>query len=295
LGELARAGLALRVEHAVVREAELRVAGRRRRVALPRPAVVVRREAFDADLVSQIRARGIEVHDGLALTGLRGNRAETTGGDITFAALICADGVAGPSRRLLGFPAGRRSPLREVVAEGRGQERLVFDLDAPGSGYAWRFPCLVEGAPSESCGIYRPAPPGDAGADLAAWAGTEGLGLGSPQAWSIRPALRGGPVGQGAALLAGEALGIDPLAGEGIRYALWSGRLAGRTAGAALAAGRTPDPEGYRRRLTLSRSGLVLALSVRLASRLHGPNPGRWRRLAARRPVAEVVAALVSL
>ena len=142
-----------------------------------------------------------------------------------------------------------RVPLPRPAAVVRRLERDQ-DLDAGPAGYAWRFPCLVAGAPAESVGIYSmestPAP----SAALVHWMECDGLAPPEPAgaaragaaAWSLRLWDPGGPVGLPGALLAGEALGADPLAGEGIRYALWSGRLAGEVAARALARGEAPSP-----------------------------------------------------
>ena len=86
----------------------------------------------------------------------------------------------------------------------------------------------------------------------------------------------------------------DPLTGEGIRYALWSGRIAGALAAEALAAGEPPDPIKYARRLAFSSSGAALALGVRLADRLYGAQASRWRRVAASAGAAEGMASLIS-
>ncbi len=307
LRELDRAGLRLQVPCAVATHARLRVDGKELRVALPRPAVVVRRVVFDADLVAQVRAAGADVVEGAPLIGLRDGIARTGAGEVAFDAVVCADGAGGPSRRLLGLPAGRRAPLREAVSAARMQEDLVFDLDAGVGGYAWRFPCVDGGAAAESFGIYSMSRDAALGPALERWATRERL-LGEPSAWSIRLAERGGPVGTGPALLAGEAVGIDPLAGEGIRYALWSGRIAGGLLAGALRRGArlpplspqaSPTRRGgwihrwYMTRLAASRSGITLALLARLAPRVHGGD-ARWRRIASDQRVAEALAALVS-
>ncbi len=309
LRELELGGLALRVPHATARHAVLRVEGRSLRVPLPRPAAVVRRLEWDADLVAQIRDRGVEVAEEAPLRSLARDGAAflalTGAGPVRCRALVAADGAAGPSRRLLGLAPGRRAPLREEAAPG-SQGELVFDLDAAPAGYAWRFPCLVAGAPACSVGIYSMESTPFLSAQLRHWVEREGLPApgapgpgaapgagGGAAAWSLRLWQPGGPVGLPGALLAGEALGADPLAGEGIRYALWSGRIAGEVAGRALARGEPPAPARYRRRLRLSRSGSTLALLSRLGPRLHGPDRS-WRRLAADPGVAAALAALVS-
>ncbi len=309
LREMERAGLALRVPHAIATHAVLRVEGRSTRVALPRAAAVVRRSAWDADLVAQVRAAGVEVAEqaplrGLSLEGARGRTggvAETGAGPVAFRALVCADGSGGPSRRLLEIRQGRRAPLRETVRDRRDQDDLVFDLDAGVAGYAWRFPCIEGGAPAENAGIYSMEADSRLVPALARWMEVEGLAeppSGDVRPWSLRLFEPAGPVGAGPTLLAGDALGADPLAGEGIRYALWSGRIAGDLAARslalppALAAGRWLAA-AYRARLAATRSGATLRLLCLLAPRLHGGAP-RWRRFASDREVAEALAALVS-
>ncbi len=308
LREMERAGLALRVAHATATHAVLRVDGRSARVALQRPAAVVRRSAWDADLVAQVRDAGVEVDEGAPLRALAlarapgrmGGIAETGAGPVAFRVLVCADGSGGPSRRLLGLPAGRRAPLREAIADRRGQGDLVFDLDAGVAGYAWRFPCVEGGLPAENAGVYSMQ--GDPGLvpALARWMDAEGLAVPparAVQSWSLRIFDPSGPMGLGPALLAGDALGADPLAGEGIRYALWSGRVAGGLAARALALPPAIAGRGlaaaYRARLAATRSGATLRLLCLLAPRLHGGEP-RWRRIASDRAVAEALAALVS-
>lgn len=293
LRELELAGLALRVPHAVAAHAVLRARGASVRVELPRPAAVVRRVELDADLVAQARAAGASVLEGAPLRELRGDVAVTGGGDVRFRALVAADGVSGASRRALGLPPGRRVPLREASLPPAGQRELLFDLDAGLPGYAWRFP-PVDGRGGESCGVYCAEPRPGLDEALARFAGAEGAAApGRVGRSAIRLFDPRGPVGKGEALLAGEALGADALAGEGIRYALWSGRIAGHLAARALARGRPPWLRGYRARLVASRSGVVLELGARLAGRLYGPDPA-WRAVATQRPVAEAVAALVS-
>ncbi len=294
LRELALAGLELRVPHAVVTHATLRLDGVSRRVELTRPAAVARRVELDHDLLRQARAAGAAVEEGAPLLGLEGDVARTAAGALRFRALVAADGVSSAARRALGLPAGRRAPLRETHLDGAAQWDLLFDLDAAAAGYAWRFPCFVGGRPAESCGVYALEGGAALGGALRRFAAREGV---SPAAEAAPSALRlfdpAGPVGRGAALLAGDALGADPLAGEGLRYALWSGRTAGALAARALARGGQPSTGGYRARLLASRSGLLLQLTSRLAPRLHG-GARRWRRAAADRRVAEALAALVS-
>jgi flavin-dependent dehydrogenase len=293
LRELELAGLALRVPHVVATHALLRADGQSRRVELPHPAVVVRRLELDADLVAQARAAGAVVLEERALVGLDGAVAETPAGPIRFRALVAADGVGGASRRALALPPGERAPLRELHAAAARQWDLLFDLDAGVPGYAWRFPCLEGGRPAETCGVYALQGGGALDAALARFVRREELAGGAAVGYALRLYQPGAPVGAGRALLAGDALGGDPLLGEGLRYALWSGRIAGDLAARAAARGRAPSVARYRAALLATRSGLLLELLARLAPRLYGPEP-RWRRAALDARVAAALAALVS-
>ncbi len=291
--ELALAGLSLRVPHAVATHVVLRAAGISQRVELPHPAVVVRRVELDADLVAQARAAGASVVEGAALQDIEGDVARTALGPVRFRALVAADGVGGASRRALGLPAGRRVPLRETRQPSPRQGDLLFDLDAGVAGYAWRFPCIDGGRGFETFGVYSVQRDGSLDAALSRFTEREGVALGPAVPSAMRLFEPRAPVGVGRALLAGEALGADPLAGEGIRYALWSGRIAGALAARAAARNRAPSLADYRAQLLASRSGLLLQLTSRIALRLYGADP-RWRRVAADRPVAEALAALIS-
>jgi len=293
LRELAAAGLLLRVPHAVATHAVVKCEGKASRVPLPYPSAVVRRLEFDADLLSQVRASGAVVLEGVALHGLAGSVAQTSSGAIRYRALIAADGVGGASRRSLGLPAGVRVPVREVHLESARQQDLFFDLDAGMPGYVWRFPCLKGACLSETSGVFAAVRGAKVGPALERFFQREDLAVAAPERGAIRLFEPGGAVGKGTALLAGEALGVDPLAGEGIRYALWSGRIAGRRSVRALERGRAPSLLGYRTALRASHSGVVLELAARLAKRLYGPN-ARYRQLAADRRVAEFLAALIS-
>ncbi len=294
LRELELSGLMLRVPHAVASHAVLRSRGVAVRVELPHPAVVVRRLEFDADLVAQARGAGATVIEEAPLETIEGDVAITGEGGIRFGALIAADGASSAARRALGLPAGRRAPVRETHLQAAHQWDLVFDLDAGLPGYAWRFPCIDSARASENCGVYSVERIAGLDEVLTRFADREGLPMaGRAGRSAIRLFESGGPVGKGKALLAGEALGADALAGEGIRYALWSGRIAGRLAARALARGRTTSLNVYRAQLLGSRSGILLELGAHLAKRLYGPDL-RWRGIACDRRVAEAVAALIS-
>lgn len=141
---------------------------------------VVRRREFDSALLDEVRARGIEVRTGVAVTGYtttaNGIRVSTTAGDLTTRVLVGADGVASRVRREMGLPRGALYAQAVEVdtawcdADHAGQppgassEReldeardvLWFDLrDRRYPGYGWSFPTLVAGESKVCRGVYR--------------------------------------------------------------------------------------------------------------------------------------------
>src|SRR5262249_52886313 len=130
---------------------------------------VVRREDFDASLVAQVRARGVEVREGVALRGFRveadGVAVETSDGLVHAKILACASGAGslvrkalragGPVERCPKGGAAQRGPLTDRVPirlfrgeipappSWRGRTGMVYDfsLMADGvRGYLWLFP-----------------------------------------------------------------------------------------------------------------------------------------------------------
>ena len=157
---LARLGLEVRVPRVPCGRGRLAYRGRARDVALGRPVDVVRRCEFDADLVAQARARGIEILTGEGLASFeveaRGDGgaglvriATTTGRRLTARVLVGADGAGSRVRRAL--TSDDRPPLRLFQAEvpmpralaALVDGRMVYDfsLMARGlRGYLWLFP-----------------------------------------------------------------------------------------------------------------------------------------------------------
>ena len=192
-----------------------------------RPNHVVPRKVFDARLVDAARERGVEVrrHRVRELTQQDGHVVVD---GIRADAVVAADGANSTVRRLLGItgPAGKHTaiavrgyadvPDSDDPAHDGGAQFIAMQK-AGWPAYAWSFP-IGDGTANVGFGMLLPK--------LHA--------TGRP-----RP-------GRGRVLLAGDAASlINPLTGEGIYYALVSGRLAGEAAVAAPA-----DPLGtYRRGL----------------------------------------------
>lgn len=213
---------------------------------------VLRRKEFDAALADRARALGLRIEEGCALESLVENEGsvsiETTSGVLDCAAVVGADGVGSKVRRALGQPVGRlRAMVLEVdTAAAPGdpaRDVLRFDATQPDlPGYYWDFPTQVEGEDLWCRGLYllrvaEGTERGMAPADhiplkerMAAYLAARGLDLDAVR--NKRFAERGweAPVHpvQGRCLLVGEAIGIDPVTGEGIAQAIECGRDLGR-------------------------------------------------------------------
>jgi flavin-dependent dehydrogenase len=217
---------------------------------------MVMREEFDALLLAQ---SGAEVLDGHPVTGVIESgghvQVQTAARSFTGRYAVGADGAASSVARWLGLREHRQlSPTLEAeVAPSRAAGRFaeygqqaVFSLGVVPWGYAWVFP--KNGALSVGIGRVRP---GRLDLRAALWREMERLGLppagvelhGHPlpcyQAplWPLwSPWVRGARPVPGwpqerlstdRCLLVGDAAGlVDPLIGEGIRYAIGSARLA---------------------------------------------------------------------
>ena len=206
---------------------------------LQRPDHVVPRELFDARLVELAVQRGAELrrHTVRRLEVLPDR--VVLDGEIAAAVVIGADGANGVVRRELGVP---RQPARAMAVAVRGYapappgepEQLIVMDGRDWPAYAWSF-AIGDGTANVGFGMLLPSlqasPGGKAelhGRLQELLPGVEATRLRSHHlplsTW--RP-----PAAAGRVLLAGDAASlINPLTGEGIFYALLSGRLAGAAA-----------------------------------------------------------------
>ncbi|MBI5480845.1 MAG: geranylgeranyl reductase family protein [Deltaproteobacteria bacterium] len=273
-------GLARRVPAIGAVCGEVRFGRFRRTVALRRPVEVVRRDEFDADLLAQARAAGIEVHEGEALTGFEvagGSVAvQTDAGAYRARVLVGADGAGSLVRRRV--VDARAAPVRllqvEVPAPGLPTDTIVFDftpMRAGLRGYAWFFPM-----PGRQFNVGLLHHPGadheslDLDALLRRTLTEHGVvALQPPRAWPVWSYDSTQRAAIPHVLLAGDALGVNPLSGEGISPALWQGILA---ADAALDALQRRDFGfgGYALAVRRATVGRELNVDRRLAGMLYG-------------------------
>lgn len=200
------------------------------------------RRRFDFHILERALARGgraTELRDGFAATHVEeeadGIVAVGRSGERCRARfLIAADGATGPSARALGLARRTRPGVAldaeievEAAAFAAERDRMTFDFGDPPSGYCWTFPK----ANYLSCGVgvwgRNPALPRALDAYLARALPRGAIRtqrrLGHPIPLYEGPArlatARGFLVGDAASL-------VDPILGEGIRYALESGAIA---------------------------------------------------------------------
>jgi menaquinone-9 beta-reductase len=295
---MAELGLALRVPSVACTEGEVVYGQMRRVVALGRPVCVVRRDDFDADLVAQARALGIEVREGEGLRSLAAPtrpgdpaRLETTSGQVLATkVLVGADGVGSVVRRHLmeGHRGVGRQPLRlarlELPAGRPLPPRMVYDFSAFAEGlrgYVWLFP-VPGGRVNVGIMHYPVSELGGRDLDriLATALARFGVTLPGPaRGWPAWPYDPRAPVSAPGLLVVGDAAGIDALTGEGIAVGFEQALVAGDFIARGLRAGDLRFA-GYRRALRAATVGRELVLDGRLARMLYGSRDHRrWLSL----------------
>ena len=249
LDELARLGVAdVLLDRVPVRRLRLvSPRGTEAATVLRRPDYVVPRTVFDARLVAAAVDRGAELRrHAVRRVDVHPDRV-VLDGEIAARVVVGADGANGVVRRVLGLP---RQPPATIAVAVRGyipwetsdpEQVIVMDgRDWP--AYGWRFDA-GDGTSNVGFGMLLPSlRASDRGRDalherlvelVPEAAGAQRLRSHHLPLSTGRPRQPDGRV-----LLAGDAASlVNPLTGEGIFYALLSGRLAGAAAVSAGDAG----------------------------------------------------------
>jgi geranylgeranyl reductase family protein len=245
-------------------------------VKVRQPGMMVCRESFDAFLAEQAVGAGANLIEGFELNTIEqgGDALVLTSGQgvrITARITIAADGVNSTIRRQR-FPESRPTTVAALEARvapsrwarERLAERCLFDFGAVEAGYAWIFPKRDH----LNVGVYRfrKTPRSrDLQAVLAAFLASNsflrGARLLDTAGAMIPVSLPEGSLVRGGVVLAGDAAGFgDALFGEGIYYALRSGREAGTAAVNHLM--RAVPLTGYDRRVRILRRQLRAAVAT---------------------------------
>jgi geranylgeranyl reductase family protein len=199
------------------------------------PLLFTSRARFDLALVEAAAARGAEVIDGApvsAVDPLAGTVTLSDGRRLSARVIIGADGAPSVCRAAINSgPFVRGFAVEARVADPRGScdRPTIIDFGIP-RGYLWAFP-KADGTVAVGGGTMLPAMP-DLLPTVRAFA-SRVLGATLPRSvpGHLIPYRVARRVQHGRLLLAGDAAGlVDPLLGEGIPYALWSGRIAARVA-----------------------------------------------------------------
>lgn len=289
---MATIGLELSVPFQPAPRARVTFGAFERRMTLPRPVCVVRREEFDASLVEQARARGVTVRTREPMLDFRvedgGVSVKTPSGVLRARVLVGADGAGSLVRKRL--RPREAVPIRLFRAEipappgwSGDDGEMLYDFTplAEGMrGYFWIFP--VPGRRLNVGVMHSPSrahPLG--GAELARILqrklAENGLGIrpgdarGWP-AWGYDPRAR---VSAPHVLTIGDAAGIDALTGEGIAVAMEHAVVAGEAIARAFDRGRF-DFADYPTALRRATCGRELSLDRWLAWLLYGGRE-RWR------------------
>ena len=213
---------------------------------------VVRREETDAKLLERAVSAGTELHTGTRATDLlrsssgrvTGIEAVNGGDQVRFDAplVVLADGIggfAGNGMKAHQNAVARRQYFRNV--EGPDQQNLqVFmteDMNSHGAGYGWVF-YLGDGTANVGAGVSTAAL-ARTGRNLkdfydrflqepqmVDWL-RNATPEGPPRSWSLKMGMWGAKRhGQGVMSVGDAGSMVHPISGEGVGYALESGRLA---------------------------------------------------------------------
>ena len=305
-------GLELRVPHWPSHAAKVRFGSFERTVTLGKPVNIVRRDEFDADLVEQVRAKGVEIIEGEGVTRLAvepdGVCVTTSKGRVlTTKIVLGADGAASIVRKHI-LENEKTLPHRlfkcemTLAANREVDAAMLYDFTPMARGlrgYLWIFPLpdrqinvgVMHYPAYRKSGIELTNVLREGLAELGVELADKGT-RGWP-AWGYHPSKK---IAVPRVLVVGDAAGIDALTGEGIAVAMEHSVVACRAIDRALGDGDLSF-RLYRKQIRRATVGRELALDRWLARMLYrrGEAWRNWMSLVLFDPdVLDMYAARVS-
>ena len=219
-------------------------------------AYMTQRSRLDAYLAEQAVAAGVEFRDGHGIRELvidaNSVAVRANGDSYQAGTLIGADGANGIVAKSAGFVASGGAavaleanfPADDSLAD-RWADAIALDFGGTPGGYAWLFP--KGDHLNIGIGGWRYIGPTLRArlATLCRFLELDESKLFGLRGYHLPLRAPDAPVVRGPVLLAGDAAGmVDPLSGEGIHAAFWSGRLAAESVGRVLA-GEARDLQSY--------------------------------------------------
>lgn len=217
---------------------------------------LTQRRRLDAFLAEQAEHAGAVFHDGDGVVGLevseRGVTVRSRAGGYRGRMLIGADGANGIVARLSGLGGPRDVAVAlegNVACEGglprRWRQAIGMDLGGIPGGYGWLFPKGDHLNVGVGGWRYLAGELRERLSALCAYYGLPAEQMQDLRGYSLPVRRSGSPLARGRVALAGDAAGLlDPLSGEGIYAAIWSGKTVAASA-TELLEGRAASLDGY--------------------------------------------------
>jgi geranylgeranyl reductase family protein len=250
------------------------------------PMWMVRRDQFDHYVVQQAQKLGAELQDNTPVSGIAFQAdhwvVSTANGQLQAKYLIAADGATGPMRQWLGFDPAKLRQAASLEVSGPSDGKAQFEFGLVKNGFIWSFP--KTNGYSLSASTFRGGDDNALGKQLDAYATKAGLGSGQGASHPIYLWDGDQTLHTQNALLAGETAGIvDPLLGEGVRPAMYTGVLAAAAIDAALN-GNAEALAGYTQQIS-QEWGSDMAWAQKLAGVFYRL-PGVGYKVAIKKPAA---------
>lgn len=221
-------------------------------------AYITDRAEFDTFLLEKAQEKGADIIEECEVLGFetcgKRYRVTTSKGDLYTDFVIGADGFYSNTAKILGYRKSKFFKALEFFTRGDLDQKVMIDIGLVKRGYAWIFPKGENLSVGTAC-----TQKGDLKRVLTEYSKLKGVKPeGRMYGWYIPYIEKEGDVfyGKDRVLLVGDAANLtDPLLGEGIYYAVWSGKLAAQ----ALAVSPSKPTEQYRKLLKDLVSELVYA------------------------------------